>query len=68
MKLVATIVPLLFSSYAASKSLSFFGSQQIILADKPSVPGDNPLDFCEDTKDYSLDISYVDLTPNPPLA
>lgn len=68
MKLTATVVPLLLSSFVASKSLSLFGSQQTVLDNKPSVPGDNPLDFCQDTKDYSLHIQYVNLTPNPPLA
>ena len=65
MKLSAAILPLLVSSFAASKSLSFFGSDQHVLDDL-SVPGDNPLSFCQDAKDYSLDIKYVDLTPNPP--
>ncbi|KAL8796391.1 MAG: hypothetical protein Q9195_001298 [Heterodermia aff. obscurata] len=65
MKLSVAIIPLLVSSFAASKSLSFFGSGQHILDDL-SVPGDNPLSFCQDTTDYSLAIKYVDLTPNPP--
>lgn len=66
MLLTTTILPLLFSSLAASRSSSFFGSDQHVLDEALSVPGKNPLTFCQDTKDYSLDIKYVDLTPNPP--
>lgn len=66
MKLTTTIVSLLFSSFAASTSLPFSGSQQVVINDKEKIPGDNPLVYCQDTKDYSLDIKYVDLTPNPP--
>ena len=65
MKLSVAIIPLWVSSFAASKSLSFFGSDQHVFDDL-SVPGDNPLSFCQDTEGYSLDIKYVDLTPNPP--
>jgi len=32
------------------------------------VPGENPLEFCEESKDYILDIKNVDLDPNPPEA
>jgi hypothetical protein len=34
-----------------------------------SVPGDNPLEFCEDPEANShiLRIQKVDLSPNPPL-
>ena len=66
MLLTTTVLPLLFSSLAASKPSSFFGSDQHVLDEALSVPGDNPLTFCQDSKDYSLDIKYVDLTPNPP--
>ncbi|KAL9624447.1 MAG: hypothetical protein Q9160_001410 [Pyrenula sp. 1 TL-2023] len=30
------------------------------------VPGENPLYFCADPKDYILDIRYANLDPNPP--
>ncbi|KAF1995255.1 ml domain-containing protein [Amniculicola lignicola CBS 123094] len=46
---------------------SFFGGQQVIASDYP-VPGDNPLDFCADPKDYTIEIKNVDLAPNPPKA
>ena len=36
--------------------------------DDLKVPGDNPLYYCEDTKDYILNIDHIDLDPNPPKA
>ena len=66
MKVTTAILLLLFFIFTASESLSFFGNQQTVLDEDLSVPGDNPLTFCQDPKDYSLDIKYVDLTPNPP--
>jgi hypothetical protein len=30
------------------------------------VEGDNPLGFCNNPEDYSLEIKSVDLSPNPP--
>ena len=67
MRLTTSLLTLLLSSFAASKSLSFFGaSDQHVLDSDHKVPGDNPLEFCQDPKDYSLNIKYVDLTPNPP--
>jgi len=46
---------------------SIFGSQ-VVLDDKLKVPGDNPLYFCQATDNDQLQIDYVDLTPNPPVA
>jgi len=65
MKLATTLTPLVL---AASTSASLFGGTQRVLEDKPRVPGDNPLVFCQDTSDYILTIDYVDLSPNPPKA
>ena len=31
------------------------------------VPGDNPLEHCQDPKHDILDLESVDLDPNPPL-
>ncbi|RMD42890.1 hypothetical protein DV735_g2244, partial [Chaetothyriales sp. CBS 134920] len=51
-------------------SRSLFGTtgQDPLLDDKQAldVPGENPLQYCADPKDYLLDIDYVDLSPNPP--
>ena len=65
MKLITPLASLLLSSFAASTSLPFSGSQQVVLSGD-DVPGENPLKYCQDTKGYSLDIKYVDLDPNPP--
>lgn len=32
------------------------------------IPGENPLEFCEDPADFILTIKKVDLDPNPPSA
>jgi len=66
MKLTITVVLLLLSSFAASKSLSLFGGDQRLLEDDLDVPGDNPLEFCQQDDTYILTINKVDLTPNPP--
>jgi len=64
MKLTTCVVALSLSTFAAA---GFF-DQQIVLDDKPNVPGDNPLTFCQATDDYLLQIDYVNLSPNPPQA
>ncbi|KAF2763080.1 hypothetical protein EJ05DRAFT_459908, partial [Pseudovirgaria hyperparasitica] len=45
-----------------------FGSfgGQVVINEELSVPGENPLEFCADPKDYKLEIDKVDLSPNPP--
>jgi hypothetical protein len=63
------LLPLMLAGPAVSALPSFFDgtSQQIPLVDDAhSVPGDNPLNFCADPKNYILDITKVDLDPNPP--
>jgi hypothetical protein len=75
------LVRRLLSLLALSLSASAFSfeindrnslTQQILpKSDDPEVypvPGDNPLEFCDDPKDYLLQIDKVDLTPNPPEA
>lgn len=39
---------------------------QVTVKEEFKVPGDNPLYFCADPKDYILQIEKVDLDPNPP--
>lgn len=68
MKLRTTFIPLLLSTFATYSSASLFGGSQHVLEDKSSVPGDNPMVFCQDTSDYILTIDCVDLSPNPPKA
>jgi len=60
-----TLLALALSSLATA---SMFGASQKVLDDrKLAVPGENPLEYCEETDAYTLAISNVDLTPNPPL-
>ncbi|MCJ1328181.1 Phosphatidylglycerol/phosphatidylinositol transfer protein [Thelotrema lepadinum] len=70
MKVFTSLAILLLSSFA---SADLFGLNQHALGvdDKSlSVPGDNPLNFCEDPAEakHILLIEKVDLDPNPPEA
>ena len=51
-------------------SLSHSLREQLPIAphDSLEVPGKNPLLYCQDPKDYILDIYYIELAPNPPKA
>jgi hypothetical protein len=50
-------------------SLSYSLQRQVQLPVAPNdsldVPGNNPLVFCEDPKDYILDIDHIDVEPDP---
>ena len=50
----------------ALATASFFGGGQKVLDEALAVPGENPLEFCEEANDYTLEIEKVDLSPNPP--
>ena len=62
MQLITVILPLLTSTLAAAR---FLGGQTR-LADDLSVPGKNPLHYCQSPKDHILAIDHVNLSPNPP--
>jgi len=68
MKFSSAVLPLLCATVVTSFSLSVSaGDQKTLTDDKAiSVPGENPLTFCADPKDYILTIDNVDLDPNPP--
>ncbi|KAI9045845.1 ML domain-containing protein [Aspergillus affinis] len=53
----------------SGRSIGLFGSSQapIQVEEAISVPGDNPLDFCNDPAGDLVKIESVDLAPNPPL-
>ena len=62
---------LLFSTLlAATTSASIFGKSIEVAPydDDLKVPGENPLQHCQDPKDDILDLKSVDLDPNPPKA
>lgn len=72
MKLLSTAATLLVCVApltVSSRSIALFGSSQApIQADTAvSVPGDNPLEFCNDPSGDIIQIKSVDLAPNPPL-
>ena len=66
MKFVAIASAALAAGVAARSSILSTPSTQ---EDSLTVPGDNPLFYCQDpsAENYILDIKNVDLSPNPPL-
>ena len=63
MKLATPLVALFLATQSAA---SFFG-QRIEVDNSLSVPGDNPLQYCQAADDNILAIEYVNLSPNPPV-
>ena len=63
-----TIASALLATTATAKSTSFFGSSEVTFDETLKVPGENPLQHCENPKDDLLEIQSVDLSPNPPKA
>ena len=74
MKPATALLAALCASSALAASFGFDIGQNVLSgtgdfgALLEEVPGENPLEFCEDTGDYLLDIKSVDLDPNPPKA
>ena len=70
MKIQTTVALALTASTAAAANWSPFGNQKPLAGTKDAekVPGENPLEFCEETTDYTVKIKNVDLDPNPPAA
>lgn len=68
MKLSTAFLTIALSSLHICTSLSILGGEQAVLDSGTdlSVPGDNPLEYCQDPSDYILAIEHVDLNPNPP--
>lgn len=63
MKLLST---LLLVPLAAALSIGTLNDVHALDANYP-VPGDQPLNFCQDPSDYILEVHNVDLVPNPPV-
>jgi len=57
------------SATLATAGLGFFDNSQTSLGNPvgASIPGENPLIYCEATDDYILDIDYINIQPNPPV-
>lgn len=68
MKLSALLTVVFSASVSAAAIGWGSGNEQLPLADDLSVPGENPLLFCEDPVKNILTIDKVDLDPNPPEA
>ncbi|KAL4931259.1 ML domain-containing protein [Aspergillus undulatus] len=70
MKLLSPATALLCLAPLAvtAKPSSFFDFSQDVIAQGEPVKGNNPLEYCASTSDYSLEIQSVDLAPNPPRA
>lgn len=70
----STLSTLALAGSAAALSLNLGGSSKsnqvpLTLDEDPfPIPGDNPLLYCADPKDYILQVDHVDLSPNPPEA
>jgi len=56
---------LLAASASLVAAISFDISQKTLNGD--SIPGENPLVYCEAADDYILDIDYIKIKPNPPV-
>ncbi|TPX07655.1 uncharacterized protein E0L32_010653 [Thyridium curvatum] len=54
---------------STAQGLSFFGNDAVTANEDLKVPGDSPLELCDkDHSDDLVDITRVDLLPNPPEA
>lgn len=63
MQLFTIVSALLLTTLAVARD-----SQITFQDDNLKVPGNNPLEYCQDPSDYQLDLDSVDLDPNPPEA
>lgn len=70
MKFSSLALPAILATAVTARSTSFFGGSDVTANDDGAlkVPGENPLQHCEDPKDDILAIKSVDLSPNPPKA
>ena len=62
MKPTTSLLPLLLSAFTSSELLYCFRGEQAILDAPPPVPGNSSFTFCQDPKDYSLDIKYANVS------
>jgi hypothetical protein len=68
MKVLTLITSTLIATTVSARSSLFGSSIDVAPFDEAlKVPGDNPLQHCQDPKDDILELESVDLDPNPPL-
>ena len=68
MKLLTLLTSTLLATAVSARSSLFGSSPDVAPFDEAlKVPGDNPLQHCQDPKDDILTLESVDLDPNPPL-
>ncbi|KAF2111090.1 ML domain-containing protein [Lophiotrema nucula] len=68
MKLATVLIPAAFAASVVAEPVPGWIPSQVTISEDHKVPGDNPLYFCADPKDYIVEIDKVDLSPNPPEA
>lgn len=58
----------LASALLATVAYCLTPEQTVLGGSSLSVPGDNPLQYCTEPKDWVLAVDNVDVSPNPPQA
>jgi hypothetical protein len=68
MRLLTYLATAILATTAAARS-SIFGKGIDVapFSEELKVPGENPLQHCQDPKDDILELESVDLDPNPPV-
>jgi hypothetical protein len=68
MRLLSLLAAAILATSASARSSIFGGGIEVAAhSEELNVPGENPLQHCQDPKDDILDLERVDLDPNPPL-
>ncbi|KAL0637466.1 Phosphatidylglycerol/phosphatidylinositol transfer protein [Maublancomyces gigas] len=71
MKLSATLSALsLFAAFATASNLFqqlASAAVDITASSGSKVPGESPLEYCEDTHNHILELEKINLIPNPPI-
>lgn len=65
MRVLPAVLLVASASLAAAISFDISPSQKTL--NGASIPGKNPLVYCEATDNYILDIDYINISPNPPI-
>jgi hypothetical protein len=68
MRLLSLLAAAILATSASARSSIFGGGIDVAAhSEELNVPGENPLQHCQDPKDDILDLERVDLDPNPPV-